>query len=261
MAKRHTLATRAFGAEPGIPDVTGLAAWITDHRGRQADIMTYRLDQSLAPQVSAEIGIPCAGGTFYGDRLRQCITGIDDKTAVGELHIDTSEIIEDAAGIVVQKKGAWCALPAPHALGIVDGYYHDKGEWNAAICEAYRIIMRDMRDTGVAGHVLIADQLDDAELLSLAGLKAFFFTPGCKDLAALLEHQKQVTVGKDQLERVFELMNEYEVRKIYILDPDPFSIRLALSHLDPDQIAAGGYCTADSPEYWKNLVASAVYTA
>lgn len=260
MAKRLILATRAFGAEPGLPDVAGLAEWIAEHRGRVADIITYRLDQSLAPQVSAEIGSPCAGGKFYADRIRQCITGIKDNKAVGELHIDTMMIIEDAAGIVVQKKGAWCAIPAPHVLGIGDAYYHDRDEWNAAICKAYSTIMRAMRDTGVAGHVIIADRMDDAELASLAWQKAFFFAPGCKSLAALMEYQKLVAVGKDQLQTLFDLMNEYPVRKIFIIDPDPASIRRALSHLDPDQVVAGGYCIDGSESYWQDLTNSAVYT-
>ena len=260
MAKRRILATRAFGAEPGTPDVAGLAEWIAEHRGRVADIITYRLDKSLAPQVSAEIGSPCAGGKFYADRIRQCITGIRDNKAVGELHTDTPAIIEDAAGIVVQKKGAWCAIPAPHLLDIGDAYYHDRNEWNAAICRAYSTIMRAMRDTGVAGHVLIADRMDDAELASLASQKAFFFAPGCKDLADLLEYQKQVAVGKDQLQMLFDLMNEYSVRKIFIIDPDPASIGRALSHLDPDQVLAGGYCMDGSESYWQDLVNSAIYT-
>jgi hypothetical protein len=262
MAKRRKLATRAFGAEPGKPDVAGLAEWITEHRGRVADIITYRLDQSLAPQVSAEIGSPCAGGKFYADRIRQCITGIKDNKAVGEIHSDTPAIIEDAAGIVVQKKGAWCAIPAPHVLGITDAYYHDKDEWNAAICEAYSTIMRAMRDTGVAGHVLIAERMDDAEIASLAWQKAIFFAPAPdrEDLAALMEHQKQVAVGKDQLPTLFDLMNEYSVRKIFILDPDPASIRLALSHLDPDRVVAGGYCINVSESYWQDLANSAIYT-
>ena len=37
------------------------------------------------------------------------------------------------------------------------------------------------------------------------------------------------------------------------------SINLACSHLDPDQIVAGGYCTEDCGEYWKDLVTAAVY--
>ena len=57
MAKRLKLATRAFGAEPGMPDIVTLAAWIAEHRGTTADIITYLLDQSLAPQVLSLIHI------------------------------------------------------------------------------------------------------------------------------------------------------------------------------------------------------------
>jgi hypothetical protein len=261
MAKRLVLATRAFGAEPGLPEVAGLAAWIAGHRGRVADIITYRLDQSLAPQVDAGIMTPCAGGKFYADRIRQCMNGIRNNKAVGELHVDTSAIVEDAAGIVVQKKGAWCAIPAPGMLGIGDAYYHDRDEWNAAICTAYSTIMRAMRDTGVAGHVLIADRMDDFELVSLAGQKAFFFAPAPdrEDLACLMEYQNQVAARKEQLPMLFDLMNEYSVRKIFIIDPDPVSIIQVLSHLDPDQVAAGGYCTKVCGEYWETLVAGASY--
>jgi hypothetical protein len=263
MVKRHNLATRAFGAEPGQPDMAGLAEWITEHRGREADIVTYRLDRSLAPQLEAEIMTPCAGGKFYADRIRQCISGINDNKAVGELHVDTPAIIEDAAGIVVQKKGAWCAIPVPRVLGTTNTYYEDEDEWNGAICDAYRAIMRAMRDTGVAGHVLIADRMDDAELASLARQNAFFFAPAPdrEDLAALLEYQKQVAVGKDQLQTLFDLMNEYSVRNLFIIDPDPASIQRALSHLDPDQVVAGGYCIDGSESYWQDLAKSAFYTA
>ena len=261
MAKRRKLATRGFGAEPGMPDRAGLAEWIAGHRGREADIITWRLDQSLAPQVSAEIQLPCAGGKFYADRIRQCVTGIHDNRAVGELHVETPSIIEDAAGIVVQKKSAWCAIPAPHMLGIEDGHYYDEGEWSAAICDAYRTIMRTMRDTGVAGHVLISDRMDDAELVSLAQQKTFFFAPASdrENLATLMEHQKQAAVRKDQIQMVLDLMDEYSVRKIFIIDPDPASVRLALTHFDPDQVVAGGYCVENAADYWQNLVTSAEY--
>ena len=160
MAKRQKLATRAFGAEPGKPDVAALAEWIAEHRGRTADIVTYQLDQSLAPQLAAGIMSPCAGGKFYADRILSAIVGLEDRKAKGELHVDTHAIIEDAAGIVVQKKGAWCAMPAPHVLGIRDAYYGDDEEWNDALCESYGTIMRAMRDTGVPGHVLICGKVD-----------------------------------------------------------------------------------------------------
>jgi hypothetical protein len=177
--------------------------------------------------------------------------------------VDTPAIIEDAAGIAVQKKGAWCAIPAPHLLGIEDAHYDDEDEWITALSGAYRTIMRVMRDTGVAGHVLIADRMDAAELASLARQNVFFFAPAPdhENLAILMEYQKQVAVTKDQLQTLFDLMNEYSVRKIFILDPDPVSIILALSHLDPDQVVAGGYCTDGSNSYWQDLIKSAIYTA
>jgi hypothetical protein len=263
MVKRHNLATRAFGAEPGLPDVAGLAAWIAGHRGMNADIVTYQLDRSLVPQLGAGIMLPCAGGKFYADRIRQCMSGIDSNRAVGELHVDMSEIIEDAAGIVVRNKGTWCAIPAPHVLGITDTYYDDKDEWSDAICSAYRTIMRGMRDTGIAGHVLMAECIDNAELAALSRQKVFFFLqkPDRESLAHLLEHQYQIAVEKDHLQTLFDLMMEFTVRKVFILDPDPASIKFALSHLDPDQVVAGGYCTNGNESYWQDLVAAAVYTA
>jgi hypothetical protein len=261
MAKRLKLATRAFGAEPGRPEVAALAEWIAVHRGTTADIITYQLHQSLAPQIPRGIMTPCAGGKFYTDRIRQCLANITDNKATGELHVDTEAIIEDAAGIVVQRKGAWCAIPAPHLLGIDDAYYHNADEWNDAICGAYLTMMRAMRDSGVAGHVLIGDRMDEAELAAFSRQKVFFFQPepDREDLATLMEHQRQVAVGKDQVQTVFDLTDEYTLRKIFIIGPDRESVNLALDYLDPDQIVAGGYCTEGCGEYWKDLVAAAVY--
>lgn len=263
MAKRRMLATRAFGAEPGLPELAVLAEWIEEHRGRAADIITYRLDQSLAPQVSAEVGLPCAGGRFYTDRILHSISGIHDHRAVQELHVDTSAVTEDAAGIVVRKKGAWCAIPAPLTLGIEDAHYGDEDEWNGAISGAYRTIMRAMRDTGVAGHVLITDHPAETELEALARQKVFFYAPAGdrRDLATLLEYQTEVAVAAELLPAALDLLNEYEIWKIFIINPDPPAIRLALSHLDPDRVVAGGYCTGDCQKYWVDLVSSAAFTA
>ena len=55
-------------------------------------------------------------------------------------------------------------------------------------------------------------------------------------------------------------MSEYDLRKIFIVDADAAAITLALSHLDPDQVSVGGYCTDENGDYWKNLVDTAIYT-
>jgi hypothetical protein len=262
MVKRHTLATRAFGAEPGQPDMAGLAAWIAEHRGRTADLMTWRLDRSLAPQLEAGIQDTCAGGKFYADRILASLCGIENRICTGELHVESADIIEDAAGIVVQKKGAWCAMPAPHLLKLKDDYYEDQFEWSDAVNKSYRSIMRSMRDIGVAGHVLICDTMDEAELLALGQQKVSFFQPdpNLKDLACLLERQRQVAIKKEDLPKLFSLAEEYSIRKVFIIDPDAAAIASVLAHhMDPDQVAAGGYCVDKDESYWKDLVKAAEY--
>jgi hypothetical protein len=222
--------------------------------------MTYLLDQSLAPQLAAGIMSPCAGGRFYKKRILGCLPGVEEGKVNGEIHLNPHAIMEDAAGIVVQKKGAWCALPAPHLLGIMDMYYHDEEEWNGAITGAYRDLMRSMRDTGINGHVLICKDVHEPEVESLARQNVFFFQPepDRESLACLMEHQHQIAVGKEYIDTVLDLSGEYDLRKIIVVDPDPASIERALACLDPDQVSAGGYCKNNSTDYWKNLVEAAV---
>jgi len=262
MVKRLTLPTRAFGAEPGVPDISALAGWVAEHRGMTADLLTCTLDQSLAPQIPAGISLPCAGGRFYAERILSCLFGIIDKKAVEEIGVQPVAMIEDACIIAAQKKGAWCAMPAPHALGIVDTYYNDDEEWNDAITSAYRMLMRAQRDAGIAGHVLIGDKADDAEITRLARQNVFFFLPepDREKLECVMEHQRQIAVPKNQLDTVFDLGNEYELHRIIVMDPDTESISLTLSHVDPDQMIVGGYCKEKCEAYWKALVDTAYYT-
>jgi hypothetical protein len=262
MARQYKLTTRAFGAEPGMPNITRLTEWIAEHRGTLADLTTYQLYQSLAPQLAAGIEHPCAGGKFCADRIRSSLLGVTGGCATEEIAVHADGLIEDAAGIVVQKRNSWCALPAPHVLGLIDGYYHDDEEWSDALTGAYGSMMRAMRDIGIAGHVLIGDKAEEMETVAFAGQKVFFFQPDAdrKSLECLMEHQRQIAVRPKQLETVFDLTNEYDLRKIIIVDADTEAITLALSHLDPDQVSVGGYCLDECEDYWKNLVDAAVYT-
>jgi hypothetical protein len=262
MGKMLKLATRAFGAEPGVPDVTVLAAWVGDHRGVAADLNLYLLDQSLAPQIAAEIDVPCGGGKFCKDLILESLIGLDNGKATGELDVCVDIIIEDAVQIAVQKKGVWFALPAPHALDITDTYYNDEDEWGDAVAGMYRTIMRAMRDAGIAGHVLICDKAEEAEISALVRQKVFFFEqhPDRESLEILMEHQRRIAAGKDQLAMVFEIAHEYELQQIMILDADNESIEFALTHLDPDRIMVGGYCTDACQTYWKCLVESSRYS-
>jgi hypothetical protein len=122
--------------------------------------------------------------------------------------------------------------------------------------------MRAMRDAGIAGHVLICERAEEQEIAALARQNVFFFppTPDRTALATLMEHQRQIAAGRKQLATVFDLANEYKLHHLIIMDPDAEAIRLALSHLDPDHVSAGGYCTGKGDAYWRTLVDAAWYT-
>ncbi|MFA5332348.1 MAG: hypothetical protein WC342_08220 [Methanoregula sp.] len=265
MAKIVLLPTRAFGAEPGIPDVAALAGWIADHRGMAADLDAYRLDVSLAPQLASDIDAPCAGGKFVQDRVLEGIVGLNRNrdTATSEIDAEGSALTGDAAMLAAMKKKVWCALPAPHMLGLTDAYYRDTDEWNEALAGVYRKILRDMRDAGIGGHVLIGNRADEMEIALLSRKNVFFFVPGATsaDLEILLETQHEIAVDRSRLDDLFSRENEYDIRRLVILNPDPATIRKAREYLDPDQICCGGYCTEpENPEeYWKDLVSAAWY--
>jgi hypothetical protein len=261
MAKTIPLETRAFGAEPGMPDVAALAGWVAGHRGIAADLHAYLLDRSLEPQIAAGITRPCAGGLFYRDRVRGSLCGLCEDMITDEIGAETGTENEDAGFITAQKKGTWCAIPAPHELGLRDRYYNDEDELNDALSGAYRTIMRAMRDAGIGGHVLLCSTMDMAEISLLARDNVFFFptTPDEESLRILMEHQRRVAVKKKMLDVVFDLANEYDLHQLIVMDPDDDAIRLALSHLDPDQVMVGGYCTDACDTYWEKLVETAVY--
>ncbi len=123
---------------------------------------------------------------------------------------------------------------------------------------AYRTIMRAMRDAGIGGHVLLCGMMNETDISLLARDNVFFFptAPDEESLRILMEHQRRVAVNKKMLEIVFDLANEYDLHQLIVMDPDDEAIRLALSHLDPDQVMAGGYCTDACDTYWGKLMES-----
>ena len=261
MSKRMSLPIRSLGAETGIPAIAELSSWIADHRGKEIDLTRFRILQSLLFQRQYGISTPCAGGMFLRDRIVSSLTGLTGDRVTDDPWIDDGVLAADARVVAEEARGAWCALPAPDNLGIVDDYFRDPDEWSDAICGVYRSMMRSMRDSGIAGNVLLCKKTEDAEVASLASNKVLFFQqdPDRTSLAILMEYQKEVVAGPGQLALVFDLADEYSFRNLCIIDPDPESISLALTHLDFDRLKVGGYCTNDCEDYWKNLARSASY--
>jgi hypothetical protein len=258
MAGVRRVPVRSFGSEVPDPSVQELAGWIGKRKGTGGDLTSYLLEESLEPQEGVDL--PCAGGRIYRARILETLRGLEGETLVMEPSVDTALVEGDARWGASLGKGPWFSLPAPHLLGIIDRFYHDRKEFCDGISTCHRQILRAMRDAGTGGHVLLGEEIREEEMEHLAGPRAFFFYPDLpgEELPTLLEFQDAVAVPRRLLSSALELLDEYDLRHISIVDGEREDLLAALEHLDPDQITLGGYCRENCREYWRALAERAV---
>jgi hypothetical protein len=251
---------RSFGSEVSVPSVEGLAAWVARRRGQEADLVTYLLEQSLEAQSGVEI--PAAGGLFYATRWLEGLAGFRDGVLVGEPGIEPDLLIGDALRVRGLRKGAWLALPAPHLLGLQDEYIQDEEEFCELVATLYARLAREMRDAGVAGHVLIADEANAIELEVLAKKKIVFFPRKERgfDLEMLLEYQGDLIVPAERLEDAVGLLERYRIRRLVLMNPESDHLAAAASFIDAEMLQAGGYCEESCPDYWVRRIEQAFLT-
>ena len=259
MGKRVLFPTRSFGSDAPVPDPGALAEWVGARRGRTGDLITYQLEEGLQHQLDAGVTSPCAGGRFYRDRLLDSLIGVEGTVMTGEMGYDTFPLVHDTDDLNTMGKNLWLAVPSPLDLGLTDQYYHDPEEAAHSLFSAYRVMMRAMRDCDIAGHVLLNEKPSGEELEALAGRNVFFFSHDQKkeSLALLLEHQSVIAVRPSGLGLIGDLMDEYEVQKIILIDAGEEDIRQALEFKDPDSLLCGGYCHDSCGQYWKSIVENA----
>jgi hypothetical protein len=258
MAGTKRVPVRSLGSEVPDPTVRELAEWIGKRKGTAGDLTSFLLERSLEPQE--EVDLPCPGGCIYRARILETLRGLEGEILVREPSVDSALVEEDARWGASRRKGLRFSLPAPHLLGIRDGVYHDRGEFCEGLAVCYRMILRAMRDAGAGGHVLLGERFFEEEMEHLAGLRTLFFFPDLRaaDLPALLEVRDVAAVPRALLSRALDLLDEYELRHIIIVDGKREDLLAAREHLDPDQISLGGYCREDCTGYWKGLVERAV---
>jgi hypothetical protein len=251
--KRIPVRTRGFGAEVGTPAVADLARWVETRKGQGGDLLSYQIEHSAALQEGVDL--PAAGGVFYGARVLQCLAGVDDGVVTGEVGAVPNAVLDDIQGW----KGAWLSLPAPSMLGLEDRYYDDPEEAEEEVCHAFRRVLREMRDVGVGGHVLLIDEVDEVELDLLAGTRCIVFplrrSPAI--FKAVLEHQSLLPLAPSELGWAEDLIDRYDVRELSLLHPDHQTLGEALGFFDPDEISAGGYTLAGEEEAWATLLKEA----
>ena len=258
MAKVRRVPVRSFGSETPEPTVRELAEWVKERKGIAGDLTTYFLEESLSPQEGVDL--PCPGGRIYRARILETFLGLEEETLTREPAVDTTLVEEDARWGAARKKGLWFSIPAPHLLGIRDEFYHDSEEFCEGVCTCYRQVMRAMRDSGAGGHVLLGDEVNEDELEHLAGPRTFLFYPGLgeEDLPAILEGRNSAAVPVSLLSAALDLLDEYDLRSLFILDGKQEDILAAAEYMDLDQISLGGYCREGCAEYWTGLVERAV---
>jgi hypothetical protein len=256
MGKRLSFSTRSFGSDGPLPDLEALAGWVSRKRGEEGDITSFLLEQELLFQIDAGLTYPCAGGTFSFGRWMQAVANKVRTLQSGEEERESEDLTRETELVTTLLKGVWMAVPAPHALSLPATLSTDSEEGLQDIYEIYSHLMRDGRDGLLGGHILIGSHPKSEELEALADRKVFFFAPypSRKSLATLLEYQSTVAIRPEHLGLLQDLMNEYEVHRIVIIDPEESDLRNALTIREQDQILCGGYCKVSCKEYWKNLV-------
>jgi hypothetical protein len=260
MSKRIRIPVRALGSEIEDPRISALASWVSAHRGIEADLITYKLEESL--RIQRDVDIPASGGRFYQPRLITSLTGMDEGVLSNEPAADYGYIIDDADRIVSLRKGAWCSIPAPHLWDIQDHFYLDEEAFRESLCECTRQIMRAMRDRGIKGHILLCDRYLEEEIEELAGPKVLFYTenPRPEGLSVLLEHQRSIAVPGDRLEIALGLLDEFDIHRLIVVEPSKEALNRVQSFFDPGSFEAGGYCRRDCAGYWSELIESAFIT-
>jgi hypothetical protein len=262
MGKRISFSTRAFGSDGARPDVSSIAEWISRHRGHEGDLTSFLLEQEIVHQQGAGVNIACAGGKFYFERWRNFLTGIEKGTITGELGYNATNLVKDTEEVISFVKGAWMTIPAPHLLNLRTDLSPDPDGATSALYDVYHTMMRSGRDAHLAGHVLFCEQVREEELESFTGRKVFFFSPAMNKntLSQLLEYQQSIALKPDLLPVLENLMAEYDVSRVILLDPCEGDLRKALSIRDPDQILVGGYCPGNCEKYWKVIVERSALT-
>jgi len=257
MKKKYNFTVRSFGSEEETPPLDSLTKWVGKQKGIECDLISFKLEQSLESQVHVEI--PCSGGMYYSERILDSMLHLNGRILSGEPGMELDCITADAKRICKCRKKAWVSVPAPSALGIEDGYFGDRDAYFGAMGEIYRRMMREMRDAGVSGHVIMGDRFDATEREELSGNKVFFYSLewNTKVATGILEVQDRFAVPPGKLLRFFEIMDEYDVRQLILIDPKPEDFELALRHFDPENLFTGGYNRAGEEGYWENLLKSA----
>jgi hypothetical protein len=252
MAKKIRLKTISLGSEPDQPDIDDLAGFIRLMKGQEADLTTYYLIRSLEMQREAGISSPAGGGIFLQSRFEDALICSPEGC-----HVNTSVFEADAQAMTRIAGPGRSVLPSP---GLLSGSPDPEDEETyAEFCEAYAKVLRSMRDQKITDHILYAKEINQIEAELLSSRKTIFVAPegNIAVQSELLEVQSTIALTSTRVQFIDELIDQFDIRMLILVDPDEEGFKRALKHLDPDKIQVGGYGRGEEGKYWRHIAEGA----
>ncbi len=255
MAKKIRFKTISLGSEPDQPDIEELTGFIRAMKGQEADLITYYLTRSLEGQKEAGISSPAGGGLFMQSRFGGGISCSSEGC-----HVSTSVFEADAQTMVRTAGPVRSVFPSPGLLSGSPDPADD--ERYAEFCDAYAQVLRTMRDQKITGHILHTNEIREIEVELLSSQKTIFVIPegSITVQSDLLEFQTTIALTSNRVRFLDELIKQYDIRTLILIEPDQEGYKGALMHLDPDQIQVGGYGKGEENRYWKRIADDAETT-
>jgi len=256
--RKLTFPVRSLGsALPSDIDTSALTEWIRSRYGKETDLTTWNVETTLKDQLPF-VEIPAAGGAFYSDRIVEAFNNVLDGKFVGDFDPKTSALLEDAALANSIKKHCWWSIPSPSSLKIEDAYIGDAEECRVSLSKTLKSLCREMRDAGIAGHILTTEEPEDIELEYFAGKRYLWVVPDSY-LETILEVQRDIVITKEGVSHLSELLDMYEIRNVYVRDADSESLSVVLKYFDPEYINICGIAPEkDRASYWERLAGVSV---
>jgi hypothetical protein len=253
MARVVLLKTRSFGSEARTPGQGELAGWVAGRRGREGDLVSYLLEDSLRPQLDAGITIPCAGGDFYRFRVTWA-GGIHPE---GLTEPELGEVISDVEAIRMIAKGVWFSIPSFSLTG--PAFRTEEDEQPDEYYGRIRYVLRAMRDAGAGGHVIRCNGTDLEEIEALSGGRRILVPVRLtnESLENILEYQPMLPLDEGTLQELPGFLDRFRITRVILTSPDSAMIGETLLHLDPELVEIGGYCPGNCPDFWKKISNSA----
>lgn len=255
MAKKIRLKTISLGSEPDQPDMDELTCFIRSMKGQDADLTTYYLIRSLKKQLEAGISSPAGGGLFMQPRFEDALTYSSEGC-----YVHTSGFEADARMMIKTASQAKSVLPSP---GLLSGAPSPEDEEAfAEFCDSYSQVLRSMRDQKITGHILHSKEISPIESELLSSRKTIFVIPeGSVDVQSeLLEVQSTLALTSSRIQILDDLVDQYDIKMLILVDPDEDGLKGALKHFDTDRIQVGGYGRPENDQYWKHIGENAEVT-